>query len=942
MSTKKNTNTKKQESYSSSEDSSEEVTTKKSVKKDASDSSNFKTSKGKTSAPKVKKTNRKDPESEPKGKSNKGSSSSTSAVVTKVKIGKKATPPPKRTIPAPQDSSEDESSKKSMKKGSSKKSSTKKNKDKSSERESRKSSKTEIKRDRSTSRPAVSLSSKEDKQAKEDMENWDKGTAAVMKMFSKVDTGEIKSKNVRTIRRNLSLNFSETPLTPLLLKKYFSNTKVGIVGINILLSDETTLEIPEVLHEQLSHIIISGNPTKLKDIAVLEKCKNLQYLSLTNCTKLKDLTELGTLEYLEEVNLSGCTSLPSLRSSGKKRYYFRKSPELHILNLGRCESLTSISGIEASKRLEYLNLSHCSKLENILEISSLISLTTLDAAHCTALAKESIVSLNTLNNVNHVNIHKSSLHGQMLIVPREVTRLTIGNFNMLARGLEQDFFLCSGGEEKSVNWKHRGPKVFGVISEMMQSCNIVVVEENDYFFPILSYLQEKIGYHIKGVFMSKTTPPKKPGFTPAPTNARMFRLRVMLEKCKPHLNEEDAKFLEEALVASPPVLKGMVDRMYQIVNDTNKSKDGYLFDTYSSASASSLADFYQRNTNDVYVEDDGVSFYYDSNRMTLNTTTGKLMLGSLDALSALYGGMVGETPFFFNKDGWLDVDFTYEGRSVTVIGAHLTSGEAVKNEVERFETATRIVAAVQSNNTPTIPFLVMDSNVSPEYEAGFPEGTHLATSLFQQAGFYDAVPPGQYSCFKERSVMSTQEPKRCELIFDQIDKVYYLPTTAVNVPRGQTPLHEFGFLRFPYYVAEQIYKIRTDDKLREEQKEFCKSIKTDVIEVLYPDPNSPFRHIYPGPNSPSDHPPIAMTFILHAPMTAEESKDRISYVSDKIMSMLKDFFGEDLNEQQITEYFNKNKVAINEARNVLLAMQIQSLDDETYTHVLTENGLFKQ
>ena len=948
MSSKKNATSKTQKASSSSEDSSQ-----------SSDSSTVKTSKGKNAAPKVVKTSRKNPEPEPKGKSNKDSSSSASVAVTKVKITKKATPPPKRSTPAPKkdsssSESEDESSKKKKtstqkKEETSKKSSSKKKKNSSSERESRKTSKTETKRERSTSRPAITLSAKEDKRAKEDMENWDQGTVAVMKLFGKVDTSEIKSKNVRTVRRNLSLNFSETPLTPLLLKKYFSNTKVGIVGINILLSDETTLEIPEVLHSQLRHIVISGEPTKLTDVSVLGECKDLQYLSLTDCTKLKDLTELGNLEFLEEINLSGCSSLPSLRSSGKNRYYFRKSAELHVLNLGRCESLTSISGIETSKRLEYLNVSYCGKLESILEISSLTALTTLDAAHCTSLSKESITALDMLNNVNQVNIHKSSLDGQVRIVPREVTRLTIGNFNMLARGLEQDFFLCSGGEEKSVNWKNRGPKVFNVIAQMMQSCNVVVVEENDYFFPILSYLQETIGSHIKGVFMSKTTPPKTSGSTPAPTNARMFRLRVMLEECKPYLNEEDTKFLEQTLAASPPALKGMVDRMYMIVNDVNKEayqKGNYLFDTYRIASrdyGSALASFYGRDGEDVYVEDDGIGFYYDSNAMSLTEVTGKLMLSTLDAATAGYGSMVNHTPFFFNKDGWLDVDFTYAERSVTILGAHLTSGEALKNENERYATANRIVSALQNNTTPTIPFLVMDSNVSPEYEAAYPSGTPLASSVFSgEAGFYDAVPIGEYPCFKERSNLSTQKDKRCELIFDQIDKMYYLPTAAMNVSRGQTPLHEFGFLRFPPSITQEVHNIRTNDALRAEQKTICMSKDTDAIEVLYPDPNSPFRHIYPGPNSPSDHPPIAITFILLAPITTQESKSRMLDVTTKIESIITEHYSEDFNTQQMGDYYSKNMLALSEARNVLLAMPASSLDDETYTRVMTEKGLFQK
>jgi hypothetical protein len=819
----------------------------------------------------------------------------------------------------------------------------------------------ESKRERSTSRAKVSMSSKEEKRATADMKNWDEGTAGIMEVFSRVDKVE-GDKSIRNIQKNLSLDFSETPLTPVLLKKYFSNTKAEILGINILLTDEDTLDIPESIRSQLHRITVTNTPKKegdigknaVTDIDVLGDCQNLQYLSLSGSASLVDLMPLGTLKNLEVVDLSYCTSLKSLLSVGKQRYCFRSSHNLHFLNLSHCSGLTTLVKIGTSSMLDYLNLSHCSSLTNIEEVARLPALTSLDIAHCPKMeAENSIAVLDRLNNLNYVNIHNSftqDKESEVRIVLQDVSRLTIGNFNMLARGLEADFFLASGGEEVSVLWKNRGAKVTNVIVEMMRKCQVVVVEENDQFFPILNQLKERIGGHIEGIFCSKTTPPKKSGGDPEPTNARVFRLRLMLSSIDSSLlTEEENEMLAAVMKASPKDLKKMVPAMYDAVNRVNKSNN--LFTTYKneihSLFAHDISTFYGRESDDVYVEDDGIGIYYNSEVLNPTEKIGKIMLEKIDTSTAGYGGMVGETHFFFNKDGWLDVEFDYRGKSVTIIGAHLTSGEGVKNEGERYVTAESITSALSSMDRPTIPFLIMDSNVSPEYEKAFPVGTKLATSLFTGLGFRDAVPPGEFPCFKERGPLSDQKDKRCELMFDQIDKMYYLPTTATIVPR-ESPLYEFGFLRFPPAIREEVYAIRNNPTLRAENKEYCLKIKTDKVEEMFPDLNSPFRYIYPGPNSPSDHPPIATTFILGNPIIVANSGIRSRAIVENIRRELTEYYTiqakdedvEPYTQIQLDDFFIANAAKIAQVENELMASPEYPILGNTYRSLLAEKGLY--
>ena len=651
------------------------------------------------------------------------------------------------------------------------------------------------------------------------------------------------------LRNSLPLDFTDTPMTPAELEKRYTKADFNVVGLNILLQDETKLTIPKTVRATLQTLFVTSSRLsghiKLKDISALSGCKALRELSLSKCHLLEDIDPLSGLTNLEVVDLSHCSSLANIGNT------FDNSRRLHSLNLSRCSKLKKVKLNNSS--LKTLDLSYCESLTSY-DRSLNPALEVLNLSHCTSLKEKDFSSdSKTVSCLKELNIHGSSLEKDYVCQTRQLGPLNVASWNLLARGLEIDGFLTVDGLP-SVEWSSRKNKVTHILRNMLNTNDIVVTQENDNFFWLLTELQ-KTNPDVKGVWCCKTLPSEERPGDFVTSNARAFLIKRMATSLLNQMGEKksEAKALIEL---GPKVFGPKCAELYNIVNSTNR--DVRTFNTFDKEipQYQSFSELYGLGSDDTFISDDGIGVYYDSNKVALRDIASRLFEKVGPEKCARYG-MVDDVPILWHDDGWFDLDFdANNGNSVTVFAAHLPSGEDTKAEGKRLAIVKTMVSSIKEGDNCVF---AMDSNVSPEYEASF-EGTELASDYFRSSGYVDAIVPGTFPCFKMRGPGSDQPKKIGELFVDQIDKILYNPKVMVLLNR-EHPLNEYGFQRLSKHAYDRVYPIRINTKLRDENNTKVRAGgKTAVVADIYPDLNTPFVEIYPGPNAPSDHPPISATF----------------------------------------------------------------------------------
>jgi hypothetical protein len=441
---------------------------------------------------------------------------------------------------------------------------------------------------------------------------------------------------------------------------------------------------------------------------------------------------------------------------------------------------------------------------------------------------------------------------------------SVGSWNLLASGLEIDGFLTVRGLP-DVQWSSRRSGVAAILSNMLRVNDVVVTQENDNFFYLLDRLQQNP--NIKGVWCSKSLPPKDResiGSTVA-SNARSFLIKRMAQQLLTEglMTEQSAEKVRELLALKPKEFAPRCSELYGLVNATNTTPGSKRFTTFSEVSQThvSFSEFYGLGPDDTFISDDGIGIYYDSSKVSL-VSTGDALFAALSPEKCSTYGMVGQTPVLWNKDGWVDLTFQLKnsGRTVKVYGAHLPSGEDAEAEKDRCKVMKVMIESIPTGDAIPVVF-AMDSNVSPEYEAGFGDAT-LMSSLYKLAGFEDSIPAGTFPCFKMRGPGSDQPKKIGELFVDQIDKILYQPR-FMSVVNKERPLNEYGFKRLSRRAYEEVYPIRTTKELRDQNNtKVRQGGRESVVRDIYPEEASPFLEIYPGPESPSDHPPISTEFLF--------------------------------------------------------------------------------
>lgn len=410
------------------------------------------------------------------------------------------------------------------------------------------------------------------------------------------------------------------------------------------------------------------------------------------------------------------------------------------------------------------------------------------------------------------------------------SNIKIGTFNILSKGLGRGEFLSQGGDEISVSWDLRAPRIINVLSEMFKTCDVIVTQENDDFFGLLNGIRSLTGSNIRGILCLKTNMTN--GIINA-TNARTFQTRFMYNE----------------LIKLLGAMADSKDK-YSELNEMNKKINKFqTFEQACGIYGKAFAEFYSRSSDDVFVSDDGVGIYYNADKLSLNENT------TLETTNIL------DIPIVLNKDGWIKATFSdiHTRKNITIFGAHLPSGETYQDELKRLPILDRILSEAEKSSNP---FIVMDSNNSVLYEQEYfrtMATPSTMSSLIKKYGFNDGVAEYGYECFKMRHNMGGQPKKYCLLMFDTIDKILYKSARIVD---GESNRHEFGFVKYDPEDFDTIYEIRTNPTKRTSFENMClRSAKTDKSEVMFKD-LKPFLGLYPNINACSDHPPIAVKFIF--------------------------------------------------------------------------------
>ena len=171
--------------------------------------------------------------------------------------------------------------------------------------------------------------------------------------------------------------------------------------------------------------------------------------------------------------------------------------------------------------------------------------------------------------------------------------LVVGFWNMLADGLSQGEFMTRGGDIQTTAWNARKHKIVDVLVEMLYSCDIVGVAENDHFHWILGELNRRTGNNVKGIHS-----------------------------------------VEKAKLKASPAFKF-------------KTRDpGQTFQTECGEYTDRMAGLYGATPQDPFVVDDGVSLYYLSDRVQLLqpdlTPHGLVTLGTHKHMVAKFQLLFGE------------------------------------------------------------------------------------------------------------------------------------------------------------------------------------------------------------------------------------------------------------------------------------------------------------
>jgi hypothetical protein len=432
--------------------------------------------------------------------------------------------------------------------------------------------------------------------------------------------------------------------------------------------------------------------------------------------------------------------------------------------------------------------------------------------------------------------------------------LTVGFWNILADGLSAGEFMSRTPDE-SLNialWEKRGPKVARILSEMLQTCALVGVVENDHAQGLLHCLQRH-DPTIKAVHVIKGRYHK--------SNAYKF------------FHTRSSKELLQAVRPVSMVVNGsQTEEEYNTAMRAKMFAGSHDMDSYSAA-----LDLYRTalRVGVDAVADDGLTIYFRSDLVRLQMTDTRTLLTTLTRNSDLQE--TGDTSYFT----W-SFQRIADSTPFKITVAHLKSGADFKGARQR----TRELTVMISDPWVRESIILMDSNFSAHYPDGHSHG-HLEKNttyamcprcvdisnanrtnivlagesrrLLSTVGFVDALSGSKGNeCLKMRHAAGNQPKKFCEFMFDRLDRIM--------VPRNFTtschPVEvKTSFQRYDPAHTETLTLYRTDRDLRNGLRQAGRAgmwFSADECTGTFP----ALHCLYPNDDAPSDHPPVSADIFL--------------------------------------------------------------------------------
>jgi hypothetical protein len=454
--------------------------------------------------------------------------------------------------------------------------------------------------------------------------------------------------------------------------------------------------------------------------------------------------------------------------------------------------------------------------------------------------------------------------------------LKVGVFNVLADGQCLGEFATLEGD-RVLGWGDRGAQVVDILREMLETYDVVVTVENDHFFSILEALRSSdpdgdgIPVPIEGVFGRK----RKGGGKKDSTCRRLMRVRQSSEAAG-------------VLSLRDEHVPGCFDYYFSGAGDGSEPCEG---------------------DRGVYLSDDGIGMYYNSERVLRHECillAGQSVLPGARLQDPLVVDVEADRAVLavvFSKHGQAgDTLHAGDGRFV-VAGGHLPSGEGMSQEDERRMVADRAVTGLLHMGYGALPIvLAMDSNTCDVYVDRMVTNGHLLAhqrslaAMLATHGFTTHVSEAgtaSFKCFKVRHARGAQPSKYGAFMYVCIDKICLrLPTGGqwrLQSAESHSPtMHRCGLgaedevrlvaLR-DGQEAETLRSMFFGVPLTQAVPAFDKDAQPDAVLQSYPlawgdrlaerlmglpdgfrERFAVLEKLFPNANMPSDHPAVGVNF----------------------------------------------------------------------------------
>ena len=423
-------------------------------------------------------------------------------------------------------------------------------------------------------------------------------------------------------------------------------------------------------------------------------------------------------------------------------------------------------------------------------------------------------------------------------------KLKCVSWNILADGMSINEFVTNGGDQENVLWSSRRPRINAVLQKFLDNqVQVIGLQENDHPYSILNDLQ-KIKPEIRCIHLLAKG---------ASRSADILRMNGIFE----YLSSIDTSFDEQASNSNrnkeQDYLK--INHWYKH-NSLDQIRNKFTMTSFSEENSEILAKVLNRNPDDLYIVNDGISLYYDS---TVLEYAGPLLSHSMIETEFPTLFMGHDLAIRFKI---LDHEISRKcdkPKFVNIICTHLKSGEGFENEKRRVEQLSELLRLANDQNEPCV--VLLDSNTSNLYKEEIlksnPNEINLVDNIIEENGFHNVIPTKGNECFKMRHAQGSQPNKFGNIMFDTIDKILIQKKWCSDF---QSCKPEW-LKTLPNDYYDEVHSWRVDSEKRNQLKRICREnkwgddmSKNKLTESIFK--RSIFNHLYPNQDMPSDHPPV--------------------------------------------------------------------------------------